>query len=280
MSQIDTLENIRKHLIKALEYDELQIPVLPRVASEVLSLSQDPDADIDSLSKLIYQDQAIASHVLQIANSAAFAGSSRIDSLDMAVARLGMQLLSEIAFSVSLQKNIFNQPQHKELVGFMWKHSLASAIYAKQIARITGHNAETLYLCGLLHEIGKPITLFVIGNLPLDGYQPTNEEIKLLIEEFHMSVGAIVTRQWDLPEIVQIANLNYPHPTNAPKHTDEVRITYLADLLTQYVLTDEPSLRQIMDDPIFEELNISEDDQENIFGLKDSVIERISSMVI
>jgi len=270
----------RKSLIKALEYDDLTIPVLPKVANDILLLSQDNDADIQVLSELIHQDQAIASHVLHISNSAVFGGFGRIESLEEAVARLGMQLLSEIAISVSIQKNIFDVPEFKKEISDLWNHSLASALYAKLLAQLSGHNAQTLYLCGLLHEIGKPVTLFTIKNLPEKAKEDLEKsEVLALVEEFHMSVGTIVTRQWELPETVQIANLYYKDWENAPKHQDEAILTYLSDSLATTTLQESSAkIPEQLSDPLYERVGIAPAQFEKIVDYADIVSERIPSM--
>ena len=279
-SETQSIELTRKSLIKALEYDDLTIPVLPKIAQDVLMMSNNPDADMDDLSRLIYQDQSIASHVLHISNSVAYGGFERIDSIDVAVARLGMKLLSEIAVSVSVKKNIFNIPRYKSEIKHMWRHSLASAIFANELARYAKMNQETLYMCGLLHEIGKPVTLFTINNLPKEIKEGlTRDNVMVLVEEFHMSVGTIVTRQWELPESIQLANLYYKDWHNTPRYRKETVITYLSDRLAKRVLReDDNEIHQILDDPAFEEVEISETCFEHLLDFKETVLERVMTM--
>ena len=50
------------------------LPVLPQVAGQVVSLSNDPNAELGELSSLIHQDQALAGHLLRISNSVAYRG--------------------------------------------------------------------------------------------------------------------------------------------------------------------------------------------------------------
>ena len=274
------LELTRKRLIKALEYDDLTIPVLPKIANDILLLSQDPNADIEVLSEMIHHDQAIASHVLHISNSAAFGGFGRVDSLEEAVARLGLQLLSEIAVSVSIQKNIFNIPEFKEEISDLWSHSLGSALFAKQLAFYARQNPDTLYLCGLLHEIGKPVTLFTINNLPSDikdGLE--KKDVLQLVEEFHMSVGTIVTRQWELPEVIQIANLYYKDWENAPRFRVETVLTYLADQLSTATLKGGVSdIEEVLKSELFDSVSIPESKLEKLLDFAETVTEKVNSM--
>lgn len=50
----------------------------------------------------------------------------------------------------------------------LWEHAVATAIYAKAIAP-TGRTApEGAYLCGLLHDIGRPLVLHLLVELQDD----------------------------------------------------------------------------------------------------------------
>lgn len=101
---------IAAELGEGLNSSSLELPVMPRVANKVLALTHDPNAEVSDLSELIHSDQSIASHVLRIANSAAYGGGDQIVSLQQAVARLGMNLLGEIAIAVSVQNDLFKAP--------------------------------------------------------------------------------------------------------------------------------------------------------------------------
>jgi len=75
------IEQLEQALIKRLERGEIELPLLPQVASQVMALTSDPSADAAKLSSLIHQDQALAAHVLRIANSPAYMPRSPVASL-------------------------------------------------------------------------------------------------------------------------------------------------------------------------------------------------------
>ena len=64
-------EKLEQALVKKLDAGEVELPLLPQVASQVMALAADATADAAKLSSLIHQDQALAAHVLRIANSPA-----------------------------------------------------------------------------------------------------------------------------------------------------------------------------------------------------------------
>ena len=159
------IEQLDQDLAQKFEKGEVELPLLPQVASRVMALTSDPNADAAKLSSLIHQDQALAAHVLRIANSPAYISRSPIVSLQHAVAMLGINLLSEIAFTASLKSGAFQVPGYEEQVKLLWQHSLASGAFAKEVARIRRVNVESAYLCGLLHGVGKPVVLRTAATL-------------------------------------------------------------------------------------------------------------------
>ena len=76
VSNISTQEaeraGLRTRLTSQLEKETVDLPLLPVVANQVLQLSGDPNADVNKLSALIQQDQALAGQILRIANSPAY----------------------------------------------------------------------------------------------------------------------------------------------------------------------------------------------------------------
>ncbi|MDH4329025.1 MAG: HDOD domain-containing protein [Nitrospira sp.] len=63
------IEKLEYALLPKLDRGNIELPLLPQVASQVMALTSDPAADAAKLSSLIHQDQALAAHVLRIANS-------------------------------------------------------------------------------------------------------------------------------------------------------------------------------------------------------------------
>ena len=112
------LEELRTTILDRLEQGNLDLPLLPQVASQVLTLTSDPNADASKLSSLIQQDQALATQILRIANSPAYMPRSPIVSLQQAIAWLGLSMLAGLAFSVSVQSGVFQiKGYEKEVKG-------------------------------------------------------------------------------------------------------------------------------------------------------------------
>ena len=65
-------EPLEQLLIERIRKGAIELPLLPQVATRILGMVYDPNAEAAKLAALIHQDQALAAHVIRIANSPAF----------------------------------------------------------------------------------------------------------------------------------------------------------------------------------------------------------------
>ncbi len=245
-----------------------------------MAMTSDPSADAAKLSSLIHQDQALAAHVLRIANSPAYMPRSPVVSLQHAVAMLGINLLSEIAFTASLKAGAFQVPGHEDDIKFLWRHSLASGAFGKEVARTRRVNVESAYLCGLLHGIGKPVVLRTVVILAAQ-LQVTLDASTLhaMIEGYHGRVGGLIADKWGLPKQVMEAILYYTDYDHASAFRQECMLTCVADRLATFVLAPENLPEETLrDHPVFAELNLYPGDIDGLLAGKDKVLAMVNAL--
>jgi putative nucleotidyltransferase with HDIG domain len=274
------LEQLEQALVQKIEKGEVELPLLPQVASQVMALTSDPSADAARLSSLIHQDQALAAHVLRIANSPAYMPRSPVVSLQHAVAMLGINLLSEIAFTASLKTGAFQVPGHEDEVKRLWRHSLASGAFGKEVARARRVNVESAYLCGLLHGIGKPVVLRTVATLTREKKLPVDKpEFGVLIEGYHTRVGGLIAEKWGLPKQVAEAIHYYADYDHAASFRQECMLTCVADRLATHLLSpDDMPEEPLRDHPVFAELNLYPNDIDQLIAGKDKVLAMVNAM--
>jgi len=184
-----------------LESGDLNLPLLPKVAAQVIQLTSDEDADSQQLAKLIQGDQTLTGHVMRMANSVAFRPTSPFVSLQQAIARLGMLTISEIVLATSLNSKLFPLPGRQDLLQQYWHDSLAISVWSREIARMRRTNVESSFLAGLLCHIGKPIVLQTL--LEGDFVDSDNDTaIDEFVGSYHRTAGMILVKRWELPEVV------------------------------------------------------------------------------
>lgn len=274
------IEQLEQALLKKLERGEIELPLLPQVASQVMALTSDPAADAAKLSSLIHQDQALAAHVLRIANSPAYMPRSPVASLQHAVAMLGINLLSEIAFTTSLKAGAFQVPGHEDTVKQLWRHSLASGAFAKEVARTRRVNVESAFLCGLLHGIGKPVILRTAAAVAREQHiQADTQTFHVAIEGYHSRVGCLIAEKWSLPKQVAEVIQYYGDYDHATSSRQECMLTCVADRLATHILTpDAMPEEQLRDHPVFAELNLYPNDIDQLVAGKDKVLAMVNAM--
>ncbi len=197
------MNTIAQELQQRIDDKTLDLPMLPQVISQVLALVNDPESDAAALATLIQSDQALAGHVMRIANSAAYSPNTQMTSLQQAIARLGMQSMTEIALAATMGPALFSAKGFETLVKQLWQSSLATAVWAKEVARHARKNVESAFLCGLLFQIGKPVVLqTALGISHIHGLSLSEEEVRQLMNEYYAHIGVTLAEQWQLPASV------------------------------------------------------------------------------
>jgi putative nucleotidyltransferase with HDIG domain len=201
---------MRSIISKRLASDSLQLPTLPEVAVRCLQLAHDANVSFTSLAQVIERDPFIATRVLRMANSPFYGGLARITTIDGAVARMGITTLSTLLQELAAEQVFTSKdPTIRSAFRGIWEHCLGVAHLARDVAAAI-HSVEpnTAYLAGLFHDIGKPI----VGALLLEVERGTSQRPfmsvslwRLVVEECHRDVGAIIAFRWYLPREVATA---------------------------------------------------------------------------
>ena len=101
------------------------LPPLPHVAAQAISMVEDPDTTAGKLTTLLGQDTALAARVLKIANSAMFSMQREITTLNQAIMVIGFKSLKGIIVAATLRQlnRKFGKPEQ-----MIWENSAATAI--------------------------------------------------------------------------------------------------------------------------------------------------------
>ncbi len=256
---------------------KIELPPMPATASEVMTLCQQETTDAAKLSAVIHRDQTIASNVLRVANSAAYAGQVPCSSLQQAVSRLGMQLITEIAMAVSVRGRMFANKTCAELLAALWKHSVLTGFYTKEIARLRRRNVEIAFLGGLLHDVGKSVLLNNVDKVM--GKNELTLPVAYLLEavgDQHVAAGMLLATEWKLPEQIKEAILCH-HDVAAAKHFVNLAMTVaLADSLAHFVapsqLETAPTEEQLRMHPVLVGLNLYADQLDSLLKMRDRAL--------
>jgi putative nucleotidyltransferase with HDIG domain len=261
-----------------IETGTLDLPILPEVASQVMALTSGDDCDVRQLSELLTRDAAMAGHVLRLANSPLYMPRVPIESLQQAVARLGLNKVREIAWIISCEARFFEVRGYKTLVRSIFDHSLAAAAFAQELAKVMGQPTEESFLGGLLHDIGRPMLLQAISDLGADGEQNPNEaQVQSFLDPHHAEVGWKLTQHWSLPEYLQVCVRHHHRPEQATGYQDLCQLIELADQLAHWA-TGDLNDEQVQALPHWRNAGISTEERNQILQKLDSIIATLEAL--
>jgi putative nucleotidyltransferase with HDIG domain len=263
-------ERLETHIARR----ELELPLLPHVASRVLAMSTADEVSTRSLAELLHRDQAIAAHVLRVANSPLYKLRVPIVSLQQAISRLGLATLREIVITVSMQSRMFNVPVYVTEARVLWQHALHTAAYAREIARRCRRNVEGAFLGGLLHDVSKPVLLLALADLQVKLEEPlTPLVVATALDVYHTQVGALLASTWNLPPEVCESMVYHHDYSAAPTHPEAAMITCLADRVTYALMQPEVTIEHLRHDPLWTQLNLYPDDVEALLDEHQAIIQ-------
>jgi HD-like signal output (HDOD) protein len=268
------------YLEQLVDGRKIEVPMLPEVASRVLALSNDPDSDAAQLANLIQGDQALAGHVMRIANSAAYTPNASMVSLQQAIARLGMGVITEISLVASLNSKMFDAPDYKGRIAEIWSHALCTALWGKEVARTSKRNVEASFLCGLLHSIGRPVVLQSISDYQREHQiSVSNDEALVLEQLFHVGFGEVVVEKWGMPIIVQESVQFYQNYAESKRSVEQAMvINAAAKLASEMLVPAESDFDEVLSGIVFADLNLYEDDIETLKLKEETVISGLEAM--
>ena len=274
---LDTAENydfIHGLLERRLSRHELVVPLLPEVAIRVMRLSSDDATTAAQLAAIIEADPALTMYVLRVAASAAKRPQAPVVSLHQAVAWLGFETVSNIAFTLALQGKMLNVPGQSQTARRLWRHSLASALWSKHLAHMLARDAGLGYLCGLLHAVGKPVTLSAANDIAQRAQiKLATEQFLQLIETFHRHVGALVLGAWGVAPLVQTVLMQWEAYESAGTARHDSAIVHLAHRLADGTLGGSATLVPdlLVQEPVYAELSLGPIDATALFDAAPSI---------
>jgi HD-like signal output (HDOD) protein len=194
--------SVHVRLLRLFASPTYRPPLLPRVALELMQLSQRPSVGFDDVVGLLEQDPILAAKVLSIAQSAVYAPRSPILSLRQALVRLGLETLRDLVAEAALKLRVFRVPGYGELMERLARHSTVTAQLMRVVCARTAIEAEYAFLCGLLHDVGIAACLLALSDDARGGVAPRSA-IEPVLETMHEEVSGLVTRLWGLPPEIQ-----------------------------------------------------------------------------
>lgn len=225
--------------LKEFTQDIDNLVSLPSVGVRVNEMVNNPSSSATDIGKVISQDPALTARLLRIANSPTYGLSTQVDTVSRAVAVIGIKRIRDLVLATSTIAAFDKIPNELVTMENFWRHSLYCGLAAHLLAeQRRSKNAETLFIAGLLHDIGQ---LVIFRKLPQEAKQALllsiegPDELALHKSERqimgfdHAQVGAELLRHWHFPELL-IECVEFHHaPELAQKYPVETAIVHIAN---------------------------------------------------
>ncbi|MFC1524381.1 HDOD domain-containing protein [Thermodesulfobacteriota bacterium] len=225
-----------------------EVLAIPHVIERVLKISDDATSGARDLVLAIQTDAATVATVLKKANTVFYGKKEPISDIREAIVRIGQNEIKSLVLGMSVIKQ-FDKEQKTN--GFnrqdFWKHSLATGVLARIFARqLKLHNPDDLFICGLLHDLGKMV-LDEYANPPYDdivmesirSQRPLYQVEKEVLKFNHITVGRMILEQWKFPENLSLVASRHHSPEDKkkerarPQDLLQARLVYIANIMAK-----------------------------------------------
>jgi HD-like signal output (HDOD) protein len=230
---------VREEVATAISKDQLQLPTLPEVALNIREAAERDDISAAELAEVVAGDPSLAARVVKVANSPMYRGAREIETINMAVSRLGIDQSCNLATGFAMQQ-MFQATSEviDRKLRTVWAHATQVAAISTVLARnFTRLKTDQALLAGLTHNIGVlPVLTWAEEHDRL-----LNDGITLdrVIDEVHGELGALILRNWKFaPDIAEVPLL-YTKYDRASPATDYADVVMVAHLQT-YAGTNHP----------------------------------------
>jgi two-component system chemotaxis response regulator CheY len=130
---------------------------LPGAVADIIQVTTKTDASVAEVSSILKQDPVLASRVLHLASSAAYAtGKPRLMTIEDAVRNLGSKMVHELATTAGIFE-IFREGKADGLkLLHCWQHAVGTAVIMSRIVPRSDVTPPGLpYLIGLCHDLAE-----------------------------------------------------------------------------------------------------------------------------
>jgi len=265
------------------------LPAMPHVVQKARGILANPDSNVKELAGVIELEQAIATRVLKLANSAYYGLSGKVFSVQHASVLLGYKTLGELV-SVAGISNLMS----KDLKGYqldsgdLWRHSIAVAFGSRIIAnRKDAEFGNLAFFAGLIHDAGKLILDPYVyerkdsfDEFMADGENTFDDAEKTILGFDHSEIASELCQKWKIPNDQRIA-IKFHHNPFKSDNNELAFILHMADYIAMengYGLGAN-GLRYWMEDGVMDFLNLREEDVEYIKKEVQESVEKMSEEV-
>ena len=226
----------------------ISIPPCPQVLQALMAEVRAESVDFHRVVRLISGDVSLAAAMIRAANSPVFALRNRVQSVQQAVAVLGLRHVTRMVAGLELERSLSSGIRMDRF----WERSNLHAVTCAALSRhCRGVAPEDAYTFGLFHDCGIPILMqhFPDYKRTLAQANHASRPVPEVEHEHHgtthVVVGALLAADWQLAEPVLGAIRSHHDPIlledeeESPSVRTLIALSILADHLVARFLQVE-----------------------------------------
>ncbi len=230
-----------------------ELPPMPAIANELLTILNDPDAEIEDIADIIIKDPGLAAKLLGLANSAFFSFGRSVNTITEAIINvLGLELVKGLSIGL-IMSNSFDSNKCKSFdISQYWSNALLTANLTRGIGKIGEFNEDInpafFYLYGLLHNLGILVLADCFPEemdnvFSIKGKHP-EEKLSIIEREelgiTHYEAGVFLSERWGLPEDITVAIGEHANFDYRSSHHEVAQLTGYCSRMSQHALHNTP----------------------------------------
>lgn len=242
-------EHNDEKLIGAILASGVKIPPMPVALMEVLGLEQDDDAGARQYAEAISRDPGMTGAVFRVASSPVMGLRIKVDSLEKAIALLGLRTSIGVVRSEAL-RHALDAPELVTVMNKLWTRAnkIADlALGSARVGRLRGLREDLIFQASIFHDCGAAVLCrrdhAYANELMAAPNWPNLVELDARYGTSHAVVGMMVARNWQLPaEVGQV--IRHHHARDPESLPETVRalcalIQFARHLLAQRLGSDD-----------------------------------------
>lgn len=258
---------------------DLQLPALPDVAVRIREALRNPDIDLQGVAKIIQADPGLTAYLVQIANSAAYRSSRQVDSLTVALSRLGLGATRNLAMSYAMLALYSpDSAALRPMLRVLWQQSTRLAAFSCVLAKqCKGFDPDRALLGGLMQDIGCLPLLQTGARYPDIARQP--HVMQQLFQRYAANIGPTLLTHWHFdPDIVACARSREQWTRDISPQADYADIVLIARLHSYAGSEQMKNLPKLTDIPAFHKLPLGEVSLKFSLKLLDDAKEHVTTL--
>ncbi len=213
----------------------------PELFLKISEIIDNPAKTSHDAEEVIKHDPGLSARLLRLVNSAFYGFPGQITSIARAITIIGIRELRDLVLATVVVERFGHIPNKLMTMREFWRISVQSALLASEMGKQVPKSAglESIFICGLLHEIGRLVIYAKIPELAraaillTGGDQMEESEAERRTYGFdHYQLAAELARRWHLPGVI-ITTLQYHGcPEEAEDFTRETALVTVASRLS------------------------------------------------